>query len=302
MKLFPVKLLSNNTNFDFMGKRKITFTLTIILIITSFFMLFNRGLNYGIDFTGGMLIEVRSTNNFNLAEVRNSLNNLKIGEISLQNLGTEQDLLIKVGGKTSLDTEQTIEVIKQNLAKINNDIEYRRIDYVGPQVGKELIENGIYASIISFLAIMIYIWFRFEWQYSLGLILALLHDVIVTIGFLSVTYLEFNLASIAAILTIVGYSVNDSVVIFDRIRENLAIGRKKDIFEIINMSLNQTLSRTILTISTTLLATICLILFAGKTVESFSFVIFAGILIGTYSSVYISAPVLIYFKLGKKTP
>jgi preprotein translocase subunit SecF len=299
MKLFPVKILSDDLKIDFMGKRKISFTTTLIFIISSLFFLFAHNLNYGIDFTGGIIIEARSENNFDLAKIRDSLNKLKVGEVSLQNLGSDQDLLIKVGGKTNLENDKIIELMKKKLREIDGNIEYRKIDYVGPQVGRELIENGIYASILSFLAIMIYIWFRFQWQYSVGLILALLHDVIVTIGFLSISHFEFNLASIAAILTIVGYSVNDSVVIFDRIRENIVKYKQNSISEIINISLNQTLSRTILTVSTTLLATLSLILFAGKTVESFSWVVFAGIIIGTYSSVYISAPVLIYFNLRK---
>ncbi len=299
MKLFPVSILSDSLKIDFMGKKKVSFTITLILIVASFFFLSGRNLNYGIDFTGGILIEARSENSFELAAIRDSLNKLEVGEVSLQNLGSDKDLLIKIGGKTDLENEKIIELIKSDLSLINKNIEYRKIDYVGPQVGKELIENGVYASILSFLAIMIYIGFRFQWQYSVGLVLALLHDVIVSLGFLSVSQFEFNLTSIAAILTIVGYSVNDSVVIFDRIRENIAKYKQNSISEIINISLNQTLSRTILTVSTTLLATLALILFAGKTVESFAWVVFAGIIIGTYSSVYISAPILIYFNLRK---
>lgn len=300
MTLFPVKLKLDNLKIDFMARKNFSFATTIVLIIASLFFLFTKNLNYGIDFTGGILIEVRSENDFNLPQIRLLLNKIKIGEVSLQNLGSNKDLLIKIGAKADFNNNKIIELIKSNMKTIDQNIEYRKIDYVGPQIGKELIKNGIYASVLSFLVIMIYIWFRFKWQYSVGLVIGLIHDVIVSIGFLSISCLEFNLSSIAAILTVVGYSVNDSVVIFDRIRENIVKYKQHDISEIINISLNQTLSRTILTVSSTLIAIVSLILFAGKTVESFSWVVFAGIIIGTYSSIYISAPLLVYFDLRKQ--
>jgi preprotein translocase subunit SecF len=209
--------------------------------------------------------------------------------------------MIKVGGKAaaknSAKYEHAIALIKSELEKHVPEIQYRKIDYVGPQIGKDLFYNGAYAALFSFMAIFAYIWLRFEWQFGLGLILALMHDTIATLGFMSLGLIEFNLTSIAAILTVVGYSVNDSVVIYDRIRENLRKYPKKGISELINMSLNETIFRTFLTISTTLLANLSLIVFAGEALRSFSLVVFSGIIIGTYSSIYISAPILIYFNL-----
>ncbi len=297
MNIFPIKLPVENFKINFMGKKNMFFMLTVFFILASVVLLASKGLNYGIDFTGGLIIEARSNSKLPLAKIRKSLNTLNLGEISLQNLGTDYDLMIKVGGKDAAKYDQAITLIKSELEKHASQIEYRKIDYVGPQVGRDLFYNGAYAAIFSFIAIFIYIWCRFEWQFGLGLILALMHDTIATLGFMSLGFIEFNLTSIAAILTVIGYSVNDSVVIYDRIRENLRKYPKKGISELINLSLNETIFRTFLTISTTLLANLSLIVFAGEALRSFSLVVFAGIIIGTYSSIYISAPILIYFHL-----
>lgn len=300
MKLFPLRLIPDNTKIDFMGKRWVAFYLTILLVICSFGLFFSKSLNYGIDFTGGILIEVRIKEAPDLAKMRHMLTSLNVGEISLQTIGTDEDILIRVGGARDQKNDQlkNVELIKNTINQnIASGAEYRKIDFVGPQVGKELIQNGIYATLFSFLAIMLYIWMRFEWQYGVGLLIALVHDTIVSIGLMSLLHLEFNLTSIAALLTIIGYSVNDSVVIYDRIRENMRKYKKITISDLINISINETLSRTILTVSTTLLATLSLILFGGEAVRSFSIVVFSGIIIGTYSSIYISAPILIYLGL-----
>jgi preprotein translocase subunit SecF len=227
-----------------------------------------------------------------------------IGEISLQNFGSERDVMIRIGRKNNNSGEEeqlrNVELVK-NLLQMNfgEKIEYRKVDFVGPQIGSELIRSGILAMILSFGSIMIYIWIRFEWQYGVGIIAALLHDILLTIGFMSLIGLEFNLTSIAAILTVVGYSVNDSVVIYDRIRENMRKYSKLNLQQLLNTSINDTLSRTTLTVLTTLLSTLALILFGGEVLRSFSITIFFGIVIGTISSIYISAPVLLYLGLEK---
>jgi preprotein translocase subunit SecF len=279
----------------------IGFAISIILTLGSFYSFWARGLNFGIDFTGGILMEVKFTQTPDLAKMRHMLTELKRGEISLQSFGTD-NVMIRVGDPSNDLQTPTVDLIKgkidQNFANLKP--EYRKVDYVGPQVGAELIKNGVYATVFSFLAIMLYIWLRFEWQYGIGLVLALIHDVIISLGFLSIIGLEFNLASIAAILTIVGYSVNDSVVIYDRIRENMRKYKRLEFNELINISINDTLSRTILTVVTTLLATLALIIFGGEAIKSFSIVVFFGIIAGTYSSIVVSAPILTYLGLAKK--
>ncbi|MFN7038349.1 MAG: protein translocase subunit SecF [Alphaproteobacteria bacterium] len=298
-RLYPLRLIPERTNINFMGKRWISFTLSILMMIMSIGLIFSKGLNFGIDFTGGILIEARSSTPVDIAKMRYVLSNLNLGEVALQTYGSDQDLIIRVGvnKSQSLSDTKSIEAIKTALStNFQTAMEYRKIDYVGPQIGAELIKNGILATIFSFIAIMIYISFRFEWQYGVGLLCALVHDAIVTIGFISLTNLEFNLTSIAAILTIIGYSVNDSVVIYDRIRENVKKPKKLNLYNLLNISINETLSRTILTVMTTLLSTLALILFGGEAIKSFSIVMFFGIIIGTYSSIYISAPILIYLE------
>jgi preprotein translocase subunit SecF len=256
-----------------------------------------KGLNYGIDFSGGILIEAKMERQAEIAQIRHILSALDVGEVSLQTFGDGRDIMIRVGSAESSE-EQTrkVNLIKDALAKAftDNKIEYRKVDFVGPQVGSQLIKDGIWATILSFAAIMVYIWARFEWQYGAGLILALIHDAILTLGFISAYGLEFNLTSIAAILTVIGYSVNDSVVIYDRIRENVRKYRKLTLEELLNLSINNTLSRTILTVLVTLLAVLALILYGGEAVRSFSLTVFFGIVAGTYSSICVSAPILIY--------
>jgi preprotein translocase subunit SecF len=296
MQLFPLRLLPENINFDFIHFRKIIYTISIILSLISIIWIGIYKFNYGIDFIGGISIEVRTNEVPDLAKMRELLSALEIGEIILQNFGSELDLSIRVGSSAADKSIKHIELIKETLH--NNfpyKFDYRKIDFVGPQVGDELIMSGAMALIFSFLAIMIYIWVRFEYYFGLGVLIALIHDVILALGFLSITRLDFNLSTIAAILTIIGYSVNDSVVIYDRIRENLHKFRQKPIEEIINLSINETLSRTVLTVLTVLLSTLSLMIFGGEAIRSFSILVFFGIIAGTYSSICVSAPILTLF-------
>lgn len=285
----------SNTKIDFMKVHKIALWASFICMVASLILVFTRGLNLGIDFSGGILIEARMQSEVNVSEVRELLSK-EAKDVQIQNIDN-QDILIRVSkDKKSETNEQSVLVkkIQEVLNQNYSNIEYRKVDFVGPQVGSELIQKGFLALFMSFAFIMIYIWIRFDWQFGLGGIFALIHDAIVTIGFFSITGLEFNLTSIAAILTIIGYSINDSVVIYDRVRENLRKHKKMDLSNLINLSTNSTLSRTVLTAGTTLTSLLALIFFGGEVLKSFSVATFFGIVLGTYSSIYISAPILIY--------
>lgn len=266
-------------------------------MLASLALVLIRGLNFGIDFAGGILIEARMQETVDVAQVRELLS-FEAKDVQIQNID-QKDLLIRVA-KSDVEQSVLVRKIQEILNKNYSDIEYRKVDYVGPQVGSELILKGFLALLMSFAFIMLYIWIRFDWQFGLGGIFALLHDAVLTVGFFAVTQLEFNLTSIAAILTIIGYSINDSVVIYDRIRENLIKFKKMDLADLINSSSNSTLSRTILTAGTTLTSLLALIIFGGEALKSFSWAAFFGIVIGTYSSIYISAPILIYLDPRKK--
>ncbi len=297
-----MQLIPSNTKIDFLGKKWLAFSFSGALMILTVVLLFTRGLNFGIDFTGGILIEAEFQSAPDISEMRLVLKETGIGDVSLQTFGKPTNVMIRIGQAAVEESARgkIVDIVKSKIEEnISKDVEYRRVDYVGPKVGSELIKGGIIALLLSFASIMCYIWFRFEWQYGLGGILALIHDAWLTIGFFSLFQLEFNLSSIAAILTIIGYSINDSVVIYDRIRENLRKFKKMPMAELLNTSINDTLSRTILTVSTVLVAILTLILVGGEVLKSFSLATFFGILIGTYSSVYISAPILIFFNLRR---
>ncbi len=251
---FPLRLFSNTPRFDFMGKRWIGFTVSIALTLLSLGILFSKGLNLGIDFTGGVMMEVRTEEAADLAKMRASLDGQGFGEISLQNFGDPKDVMIRIQVSEKDDQASVIAHVKEILAASVGQVDYRKIDYVGPTVGQELIMAGWMSVLCAFGAIMMYVWFRFEWQYGVGAILALLHDSIMMVGFFAITRYDFSLPAIAAILTIVGYSINDSVVIYDRIRENMRKFKKMPLDDLLNLSTNETLSRTILTASTTFLA------------------------------------------------
>ena len=293
--------LSRKHHINFMGKRWLAFVFSIILVLSSIALPFVQGLNFGIDFSGGIVIEIRTSESADLAVMRNALGNKNLGEVALQHFGADQDVMIRVQSPEGNAEGQAkiIETIKQTLAESfpSIDIDYRKVDYVGAQVGSELIKAGALAMLLAFAAIMMYIWIRFEWQFGVGALVALVHDAVLTVGFFNVLGLEFNLTSVAAILTIIGYSINDSVVIYDRIRENLRKYKKMELAELINISLNETLSRTIITAGTTLVAILALVIWGGEVIHSFSLAMFFGVVIGTYSSIYIAAPLLIYMKL-----
>jgi preprotein translocase subunit SecF len=296
MRIFPLRLIPANPNFDFIKFKKVSYGLSILLMLASFASIAVNKFNFGIDFIGGISIEVRTNQEPDLAGMREALSGLGIGEVVLQNFGTSHDLSIRVGVSSEENLQQNIVLIKQTLKeKFPYEFDYRKVDFVGPQVGDQMIRSGMMAMILSFLGIMFYVWVRFEWHFGVGVLVALIHDVIVGLGFMSITGYDFNLSSIAAILTIIGYSVNDSVVIYDRIRENLRKYSKKSSADIINLSINETLSRTTITVFTTLLANFALIVLGGEAIRSFSILVFVGIAVGTYSSIFISAPLLTLF-------
>tara|TARA_B100000003_G_scaffold200549_1_gene207538 strand:- start:2274 stop:3161 length:888 start_codon:yes stop_codon:yes gene_type:complete len=274
--------------------------LSVLLVVTSLFFLVFKGLNFGIDFKGGTLIELRSSDNkINVASLRDNLNQMDLGDVSVKNFGNENDFLVKFENNSN---KNIIEEIKANLDKsFGNNFNFRRVENVGPKVSAELLKSGVIAISVALLLMLIYIWIRFEWQFSLGAILALFHDVIVTLGLFSLLSLEINLSIIAAVLTIVGYSMNDTVVIFDRVRENLRKYSDIKIFELTNISINETLSRTLITSITTLLALLSIFFFGGEILKGFSLAMIFGIIFGTYSSIYIANTVLVRLNVSQKT-
>ena len=275
--------------------------LSAILIITSIILLIFKGLNFGIDFKGGTLIELRSSdNNINVSNLRDNLSQMNLGDVSVKKFGNDQDYLVKFENKDK--RENVISEIKLNLENsFGNNFDFRRIENVGPKVSSELLKSGILAISISLAVMLIYIWVRFEWQFSLGAIIALFHDVIVTLGLFSLLNLEINLSIVAAVLTIVGYSMNDTVVIFDRVRENLRKYSDIKIFELTNISINETLSRTLITSITTLLALLSIFFFGGEILRGFSLAMIFGVIFGTYSSIYIANTVLVRLNVSQKT-
>ena len=289
-----------NIKFNFSAKFKLANILSLILFFTSVIFIIFKGLNYGIDFKGGTLIELRS-NNTNASTIRSLLNNMNLGDINVKKFGQDGDYLIKVEQKESSDNK-IIPQIKKNLSdNLNTEINFRRVENVGPKVSSELLQSGIIAISLSLAAMLFYIWIRFEWQFSIGSIIALFHDVVITLGIFSVLSLEINLSIIAAVLTIVGYSMNDTVVIYDRIRENLNKYNRLNISEIANLSINDTLARTIITSATTLLALLSIFILGGEILRGFSFAMILGVIIGTYSSIFVASPILKYFKVTYKT-
>ncbi len=276
--------------------------LSIILIILSICLLIFKGLNFGVDFKGGTLIELRtSKNNSNIKLIRDAFNQMNLGNVNVKQFGNETDFIVKFDKKNSNDSN-FIKNIKNKLSSsIGNDFNFRRVENVGPKVSSELLKSGIIAIALSLAAMLFYIWVRFEWQFSIGAILALFHDVIITLGLFSLFNLEINLSIVAAVLTIVGYSMNDTVVIYDRVRENLKKHANIKIFDLTNISINETLSRTVITSATTLLALISIYVFGGEILKGFSFAMILGVIFGTYSSIYIANPLLVTLKVSQKT-
>lgn len=290
-----LKLVPDKTSFPFVKYRHLAIGLSVVVMIVSVAFLFTRGLNFGIDFRGGTVIEISTQGPADIAGLRTLLGGLGIGEVQLQRFGQDDDVLIRVGtprgASTTDDAGQLI--VKKVKEALGSTVEYRRIESVGPQVSGELIRSATLAVLVAIAMMFIYIWFRFEWQFGLGAVLALVHDVLATIGVFSFFQMEFNLTTIAALLTIVGYSMNDTVVVFDRIRENLRKFKKMDLGELIDLAVNETLARTIMTSTTTLIALFALFIFGGEVIRSFTFAMIFGIFIGTYSSIFVAAPILI---------
>ncbi|MBC8297665.1 MAG: protein translocase subunit SecF [Pelagibacterales bacterium] len=272
-----------------------------ILIAISLCLLIFKGLNFGVDFKGGTLIELRATDQqINISSLRSSFSNMNLGDVAIKKFGNESDFLIKFEKKGN--TKNMIQDIKKNLNKtLGLTYEFRRVENVGPKVSTELLKSGLIAIGVALGAMLFYIWVRFEWQFSIGAIIALFHDVILTMGIFSLFSLEVNLSIVAAILTIVGYSMNDTVVIFDRVRENLKKYMDIKIFELTNISINETLSRTIITSVTTLLALLSIFIFGGEILKGFSLAMILGVIFGTYSSIYIANPILVYLRVSYKT-
>ena len=275
---------------------------SIILIIISLLLLLIKGLNYGVDFKGGTLIEIRTNDkNITISDLRRSFNKMNLGDVTVKQFGSENDFIVKFEKRNS-NKSNFIEEIKNKLTNyIGDNYDFRRVENVGPKVSSELLKSGIIAIGLSLAAMLIYIWIRFEWQFSLGAIIAIFHDVIITLGIFSLFSFEINLSIVAAVLTIVGYSMNDTVVIFDRVRENLKKYSDIKIFELTNISINETLSRTIITSITTLIALLSIYFFGGEILKGFSLAMILGVIFGTYSSIYIANPILVLLNVSQKT-
>ncbi len=291
----PLIIIRHIPNIDFMGLHKLGFLLSALLTLGSIVLFFTQGLNYGIDFTGGTLIEARTQGPAHLAQMRSTLDGLGLGDVSLQGFGSPDEVLIRISRQPGGDQaqEQAVAKVKAGLPK---DVDYRRVEVVGPSVGAELIQAGVIATVLALVAIALYVWLRFEWAFGVGAMLSTLHDTITTIGLFSLLQIEFNLTTLAAILTIAGYSVNDTVVIYDRVRETMRKYKTMSFRDLINKSLNETLSRTILTVSTVALAVLSLLIFGGEVLRGFSIAMLWGVVVGTYSSLFIAAPILYYIR------
>ncbi|MPY70195.1 MAG: protein translocase subunit SecF [Alphaproteobacteria bacterium] len=291
-----VNIIPTGTSVRFMSFRRLAMIFSLLACVASVGFFLTKGLNYGIDFRGGILIEIRTPEPTELGPLRAQLNGLGLGEVALQEFGRDTDVLIRIERQQG-DAEsqaKAVEAVKQALGA---GVSYRRVEFVGPKVSGELIEAGVMAVLLALGAMLMYIWFRFEWQFGVGAVVALAHDVILTIGVFSIVGLEFNLSTVAAILTIAGYSINDTVVVYDRVRENLRKYKQMPLGQLLDLSLNDTLSRTILTSVTTLIALIVLFFFGGQVIKGFSFAMIWGVTVGTYSSIFIAAPLLIHMNL-----
>jgi preprotein translocase subunit SecF len=287
-----------NKKFNFLKFKKIFLILSLVIFCSSIGVFLTKGLNLGVDFKGGTVIEMKLSEPYSSEKIRKSLLKINLGDVSVKEFGSEKEFLATIEKKG--ENNDFVGSIKKHLEKdLNKKFDFRRVEVVGSKISKELTKDGIYSVFLALFLMLLYIWFRFEWQFSLGSILALLHDVIITIGAFSLVGFEFNLSIVAAILTIVGYSMNDTVVIYDRIREFLKIDDKQNIEELINDAINSTLSRTLKTSMTTLLALISIYLFGGEILKGFSFALIWGVLIGTYSSIFVAAPILVYFKVKR---
>lgn len=295
MKL--LRLFPDDTNFSFMRFRRISFPLSALLSVITVALFFGVGMNFGIDFTGGTLIEMQSkSGKLDVAQVRRIAEGLNLGEPEVQEFGDKGEVSMRFGLQPGGEAGQKV-VTDKVRAAFAADFEFRRVEVVGPRVSGELVQRGTIGILLAVLVVLIYLWFRFEWQFAVGAVIATLHDLVLTIGFFSLTRIEFNMTSIAAILTIVGYSLNDTVVVFDRIRELLRKYKKMPIQDLLDRAMNETLARTFLVSFTAMLALLALVIFGGNVIASFSWAMLFGVVVGTYSSIFIAAPVLIYLGL-----
>jgi preprotein translocase subunit SecF len=297
-----IRLVPEDTKIDFIGGRYFAFFVTFVMIAGSIFLLATKGLNYGIDFTGGTLIEIETKEAPDLGGLREDLNNLNLGEISLQEFGNANTLLIRVPsqGENPDVQKAAIDNVKSVIASKHKEVDYRRVEFVGPQVGEELKKKGVLAVVFSLLGIMAYVWFRFEWQFGVAAVLSLVHDVVSVLGFMALTGKTFDLSTLAAVLMVAGFSINDTVVIFDRVREVMRKYRKKPLAEVCNLAINETLSRTVMTSMLTVLALVSLWIFGGEVIQGFVDALLFGFVVGTYSSIYVASAFLLYTGLRAK--
>lgn len=293
-----INLVPVGTKINFLRFQKVGLLLSVVLCLASAGLFFFKGLNYGIDFRGGILIEVRTPQPADIAQIRTKITALNLGNIEIQEFGKPTDVLIRVERQQG-GAEAQNKAVERVKGSLGSSVDYRRVEFVGPKVSGELVEAGITAVLLALAAMLLYIWFRFEWQFGVGAVVALVHDVLLTIGVFSALGLEFNLSTVAAILTIAGYSINDTVVVYDRVRENLRKYKVMDLEALLNLSLNDTLSRTLLTSITTLLALLILYFFGGEVLKGFSFAMIWGVLVGTYSSLMVATPLLIQMNLRR---
>ena len=294
-----IRWIKKDLKINFLRVKNIATILSILAIISSLFFLVYKNLNFGIDFKGGTLIEIKKDENLSIAEIRNQLSELNIGDIQIQTFGSDDIILIRIENSTNLDANADMNSIELIRSSLGNDVIIQRTEIVGPKVSSELIQKGIIAIIIAVFLMLFYIWIRFEWQFSIGAVTALIHDVMITMGIFSFLQIEFNLSIIAALLTIIGYSMNDTVVVYDRIRENLRKYKQMNIFDLINQSLNETMSRTLLTSVTTLLALFSLYFLGGEVLKGFTLAMIIGVFIGTYSSVFIASQIILYMNVKR---
>ncbi len=296
----PIRLIPDNTAIKFLELRKLALTFSVCLVIASAALFIGRGLNLGIDFLGGILMEIKTTGPADLGALRSKVGGLGLGDVSLQEFGSGDTVLLRVQRQEGGDDAQKIAVDRIKEALVGQVAEYRRTEFVGPTVGAELKEAAIWAVLAAVGAILLYIWFRFEWQFGVGAVVALSHDVLSTIGLFALLQLEFNVSTVAAVLTIAGYSINDTVVVYDRVRENLRRYKKMPMIELFNRSINETLSRTVMTSVTTLLALLALYFFGGEVIQGFTIALIWGVFVGTYSSVALAVPILVYLKIDRR--
>jgi preprotein translocase subunit SecF len=293
-----MKILNRKTSIDFMSRRKMAFMISAILMVLSVVSLATRGLNFGLDFTGGMLIEVSYPSAPLISDVRANLDNAGLDDGVVQTFGTASDIVVRIPPRNEeeSDAELSTIVLEALQAGVEGDIVMRRVEFVGPQVGEELAEQGILAVVYAMIGIFLFVMFRFQWRFSVGAVAALIHDVLISMGILSAVQMEFDLTVVAALLAVIGYSLNDTIVLFDRIRENFPRLRKRSPADVVNTSVNETLSRTLMTSMTTLLVLFALFIVGGEIIHSFAFTLIVGVLVGTYSSIFVASTVLL--KLG----